>query len=62
MTNMIRSALGHSSSPPHRIGKISTPGENHHADTCTAAIEITTATRVSPAATRRFLVMNCFLT
>jgi hypothetical protein len=62
MPNRIRSALGHSSSPPHRIGKISRPGENHHADTCTAAIAITAAAAVSPAATRRFLVMNCCLT
>src|SRR5215472_19007938 len=60
--NRIRSARGHSSRPPPRIGKIITPGENHHSDKCTAATAIATVATVRPNATRRFLVMNCALT
>jgi hypothetical protein len=58
----MRSALGHSSRPPQRIGRIISPGENHRSDTCTASTAIAIARAVSPAATRRFLVMNCRLT
>jgi hypothetical protein len=57
----MRSARGHISSPPARIGKIITPGENHHTETCTAAtaMAITAADKVN--AIRRFLVMNCLV-
>ena len=57
----MRSARGHMSRPPARIGKIITPGENHHTETCTAATEmaITAADRMNPI--RRFLVMNCLV-
>ena len=54
----MRSALGQSSRPPQRIGRIISPGENHRSDTCTASTAIAIASAVSPAATRRFLVMN----
>jgi hypothetical protein len=55
----MRSALGHSSRPPARIGKIITPGENHHADTCTEATAMAIVTTERTNASRRFLVMNC---
>ncbi len=57
----IRSARGHSSRPPARIGKIITPGENHHSETCTAATAIAITTSESTKAIRRFLVMNCLV-
>ena len=57
----MRSARGHSSSPPARIGKIITPGENHHADTCTAATAMAIVTTDRTKAIRRFLVMNCLV-
>ena len=61
MTKNMRSARGHISRPPARIGKIITPGENHHTETCTAATEmtITMADKVNPI--RRFRVMNCLV-
>jgi hypothetical protein len=43
------------------MGRIITPGENHHAETCTAATPMTTTASVSPNASRRFRVMNCLL-
>ena len=40
------------------MGKIITPGENHHTETCTAATEMTIAITDKVKASRRFLVMN----
>jgi hypothetical protein len=40
------------------MGKIITPGENHHTDTCTAATAMAAVARHSANAIRRFLVMN----
>ena len=57
----MRSARGHSSSPPARIGKIITPGENHHADTCTEATAMAIVAAERTKARRRFLVMNCLV-
>ena len=57
----IRSARGHSSRPPARMGKIITPGENHHTETCTAATAMAIAATESANASRRFLVMNCLV-
>ena len=57
----MRSARGHSSRPPARIGKIITPGENHHADTCTEATAMAIVTTERAKAIRRFLVMNCLV-
>ena len=57
----MRSARGHSSRPPARIGKIITPGENHHADTCTEATAMAIVTTERTKAIRRFLVMNCLV-
>src|SRR5258705_3865991 len=57
----MRSALGHSRRPPARIGKIITPGENHHADTCTEATAMAIVTTERAKAIRRFLVMNCLV-
>ena len=57
----MRSARGHSSRPPIRIGRIITPGENHHADTCTEATAMAIVTTERANATRRFLVMNCLV-
>ncbi len=58
MQNRIRSARGHSSRPPARIGRIMTPGENHHTESRTAATPIATRLSASAKASRRFLVMN----
>ena len=57
----MRSARGHSSRPPARIGKIITPGENHHSDRCTEATPIAIVSTESAKASRRFLVMNCLV-
>ncbi len=57
----MRSARGQSSSPPARIGKIITPGENHHSEMCTAATAMAIVTAESTKAIRRFLVMNCLV-
>ena len=38
-----------------------TPGENHHTDTCTAAIPMATMASARLKASRRFRVMNCLL-
>ena len=57
----MRSARGHSSRPPARIGKIITPGENHHSDRCTEATAMAIVTSERAKASRRFLVMNCLL-
>jgi hypothetical protein len=40
------------------MGKIITPGENHHSDRCTEAIAMAIVTSESTNASRRFLVMN----
>ena len=48
--------------PPARIGRIITPGENHHSDRCAAATPIAMIATASPKAIRRFRVMNCRLT
>jgi hypothetical protein len=57
----MRSARGHMSRPPPRIGKIITPGENHHTETCTAATEMAITDADKMNAIRRFLVMNCLV-
>ena len=57
----MRSARGHSSRPPARIGKIITPGENHHSDRCTEATAMMIVTSERTKASRRFLVMNCLV-
>src|SRR2546423_13601179 len=57
----MRSARGHSSRPPTRIGKMITPGENHQADTCTEATAMAIVSTERVNATRRFLVMNCLV-
>ena len=57
----MRSARGHSSRPPAKIGKIITPGENHHSDRCTAATAIAIVSTERANASRRFLVMNCLV-
>ncbi len=57
----MRSARGHSSRPPARIGKIITPGENHHSDRCTEATAMAIVTTDRAKASRRFLVMNCLV-
>src|SRR6266568_1067028 len=57
----MRSARGHSSKPPARIGRIITPGENHHADTCTEATAMAIVRTERAKAIRRFLVMNCLV-
>ena len=44
-----------------QIGKIITPGENHHADTCTEATAMAIVSTERANATRRFLVMNCLV-
>src|SRR5262249_52332056 len=56
--NKMRSARGHSSSPPASTGRMSSPGENHDCDTCTAATLMNAVTTVSSSATRRFPVMS----
>jgi hypothetical protein len=43
------------------MGKIITPGENHHTETCTAATEMAITATDKMAAIRRFLVMNCLV-
>src|ERR1022692_54335 len=58
ITNRIRSALGHSSSPPARIGRIISPGENQEVDTFTAAIPSPTTVSARTKPSLRFLVMN----
>ena len=55
------SARGQSSRPPARIGKIITPGENHHSEMCTAATAMAIVAAESTKAIRRFLVMNCLV-
>ena len=57
----MRSARGHISRPPARIGKIITPGENHHTETCTAATEMAITATDKVNAIRRFRVMNCLV-
>src|SRR5208282_252524 len=57
----MRSARGHSRRPPARIGKIITPGENHHSDRCTEATAIAIVSTEKAKASRRFLVMNCLV-
>src|SRR5579875_2684246 len=57
----MRSARGHSSRPPARIGRIIRPGENHVADTRTAAMPIPATATASTSASLRFRVMNCRL-
>ena len=57
----MRSARGHISRPPARIGKIITPGENHHSEMCTAPTEMAITATDKMNAIRRFLVMNCLL-
>src|SRR5512142_2561580 len=57
----MRSARGHSSRPPVRIGRMITPGENHQADTCTDATAMAIVSTERVNATRRFLVMNCLV-
>jgi hypothetical protein len=57
----MRSARGHISRPPARIGKIITPGENHHTETCTAATEMAITATDKTNAIRRFRVMNCLV-
>src|SRR5215467_4972805 len=59
MQNRMRSARGHSSSPPAKIGKIIRPGENHDSEIRTAATPIPTTASARTKASRRFLVMNC---
>ncbi len=61
ITNRTRSARTQSSMPPARMGRIITPGENHHADTCTAATPMATMASARLNASRRFRVMNCLL-
>src|SRR5262245_42491715 len=61
MAYRISSALGHSSRPPARMGKIISPGENHVADTRAAPMPIPTTATASTKAIRRFRVMNCRL-
>ena len=43
------------------MGKIITPGENHHTETCTAATEMAMTATDALNATRRFPVMNCLV-
>ena len=57
----MRRARGHISRPPARIGKIITPGENHHTETCTAATEMAITATDKMNAIRRFRVMNCLV-
>ena len=57
-TNRMRSARGHSSSPPASTGRMSRPGENHDSDTCTAATLMTAVTTVRATAARRFPVIS----
>jgi hypothetical protein len=43
------------------MGKIITPGENHHTETCTAAIEMAMTATDKTNAIRRLRVMNCLV-
>ena len=54
----MRSARGQSSSPPARMGRIMTPGENHSPVSWAAAMPMITTDSASSPASLRFLVMN----
>src|SRR5690242_10239316 len=58
----IRSARGHSSRPPARIGRTITPGDTSQTDTCAARMEMAIVITARTAARRRFRVMSCCFT